>query len=264
MLIVHYSADLPDVLLVGPSTAFSPTADSDWWHNFAAFISQQGCIPDIYSYHLLDPSANLRATLDVLAGFRQTYGLPEKPVVVNEYGSLEDEQTPAGSSWYIGQFERHNVAGLRANWAGGIELHDYLANLLGKNSEGAYVPVGDWQVYNYYTTNMTGQKVATSSSSDDIFEVFATHEGTADSVRILAAVRPVAGIQTYDITVTGLASLGIVDSVNIHTYRYDDAGWRVEVDGPVDLGIVEHQVVDDQVCLLIATGLSFSLSVSGP
>ncbi|KAK6198276.1 Cell wall integrity and stress response component 2 [Pestalotiopsis sp. IQ-011] len=100
---------------------------------------------------------------------------------------------------------------------------------------------------------MTGQKVATSSSTDDIFEVFATHEGRADSVRILAAVRPVAGIKTYDITVTGLGSLGMEDSVNIQTYRYDDAGWRVEVDGPVDLGIVEHQVVDDQIQMLSPT-----------
>ncbi|ETS82724.1 hypothetical protein PFICI_04600 [Pestalotiopsis fici W106-1] len=242
----RFRAELPDVLLVGPSTAFSPTAESDWWHNFAAFISQEDCVPDIYSYHLLDPNANLRVTFDVLNGFRQTYGLPERPLVINEYGSLDGEQTPAGAAWYIGQFERYNVAGLRANWAGGYELHDFLANLLGKGNKG-YFPVGEWQVYNYYTMNMTGQRVATSSSADDVFEVFATHEDRADSVKILAAVRPVAGIQSYDITVTGLSTLGIQDSVKVQTHRYDDAGWRTEVDAPVDLGIVEHSVVNDQI-----------------
>ncbi|KXH65650.1 hypothetical protein CSAL01_09468 [Colletotrichum salicis] len=54
----------------------------------------------------------------------QEYGHPDQPV-------------PSGLMWNIGQLERHNVPGLRANWLGGQELNDYLAYLLGKDKTGA-------------------------------------------------------------------------------------------------------------------------------
>lgn len=244
---------------MGPSTANSPDGPTglDFWTAWANHTTATGTVPDILSFHLLDAGATLRAALEVVASLRTDYGISDAlPVVVNEYGALVGEQVPSGAAWYIGQFERHGVQGLRANWAGGVngsELHDFLANLLFKNTSSSgdesYYPTSEWPVYNYYATQMTGQRVATSSSADDVFEVFATSGDTLDSVKILAAVRPVAGAGlTYDITVTGLSSLGATNgSVNIQTYRFNGAGWRQEVGGPDDLGIVTHGVSDDSV-----------------
>lgn len=262
---------------MGPSTANSPDGPTglDFWTAWANHTTATSTVPDILSFHLLDAGATLRAALETVASLRTDYGISDAlPVVVNEYGALVGEQVPSGAAWYIGQFERHGVQGLRANWAGGVngsELHDFLANLLFKtqvddSSEYDYYPTSEWPVYNYYATQMTGQRVATSSSADDVFEVFATSGDTLDSVKILAAVRPVAGAGlTYDLTVTGLSSLGATNgSVNVQTYRFNGAGWRQEVGGPDDLGIVTHGVSNDSVRFVVFSFCCFAVSPHSP
>lgn len=251
-------SQLPSVLLIGPSTAFSPdtSVGADFWGSWANYTASTDTIPDILTFHLLDTSVSLRSAKVAMDAFRETYGIPELPIVVNEYGSLDNEQVPSGAAWYIGQFERYNVHGLRANWAGGVngsELHDFLGNLLGKtvNETGEYYyPAMEWPVYHYYATEMRDERVATSSSSDDIFEVFATSGGAVGAIKILAAERPKGNHQTYDITVTGLSAVGISGSVNIQTYRFNGADWREQVGGPDDLGIVAHDVTNDSVIII--------------
>jgi hypothetical protein len=61
----------------------------------------------------------------------KTYGLPLKPLNVDEYATYA-EQVPAGTAWWISQLERVNAIGLRGNWLSTTQLHDFMASLLGK------------------------------------------------------------------------------------------------------------------------------------
>lgn len=215
-----------------------------------AYIAQNNVIPDIYSWHLLLTNRNLRESLGQFNVLRQQNNLPQRQIVINEYASWEvDEQSPAGGAFYISQLERHNIHGLRANWGSASKLHDLLANLLVKNATtGEYSTTGEWHVYDYYVREMTGQRVATTPSSDELFEVYATRFSTLNSVKVLAAVRPIAGLRTYDITITGLSAVGHTGNrVKIQTRRFDGPSVTTEINGSVDLGIYEHEVVDDKV-----------------
>jgi hypothetical protein len=85
-----------------------------------------------------------------LVATQKKYGLPSRLVNINEY-AMFSEQVPAGSAWWISQLERVNAHGLRGNWLGGSNLHDYMASLLGRTgSNSGYYPNGDYQVYKYY------------------------------------------------------------------------------------------------------------------
>lgn len=109
---------------------------------------------------------------------------------------------PGGGAWYISRLERLNIHGLRGNWEGGWELHDYLASLLGKPGAGtsdydefgtSYWPNGEWRVYQYYVSEMTRTRVATSGSPGGLFDVFAVSDGTPSGVKVLCGFRVTEG-----------------------------------------------------------------------
>lgn len=184
-------------------------------------------------------------TIAVFSAMRSSRGLPSLPIDINEYATPE-EQRPSGSAWYISQLERTNIRGLRANWASYGQLHNFLANLLGQNQDGSYFPNGEYQVYKYYK-NMGNLRLATASSADRMFDVFATRGTDRDSVKILAGSRLTT--DEYDITVEDLSAVGLPESgsVTIRTYRFDWAGQFGRVEGPVDLGVYTHTYSDNKV-----------------
>jgi hypothetical protein len=104
-------------------------------------------------------------------------GIPHlRPYQVNEYGA-SNEQNPADGAWYIARLERAGADGLRANWAGGGNLHNDLGNLLVRNSAGQYQPKGEWWAYRFYGSQ-TGQIASVTPSSS--YDAFATKAaGTA-------------------------------------------------------------------------------------
>ncbi len=179
------------------------------------------------------------------ATMRGSRNLPSLPVDINEYATPE-EQRPSASAWYISQFERTNIRGLRANWASYGQLHNYMANLLGQNEDGSYYPNGEYQVYKYYR-NMGNDRVATTSSADGRFDVFATRGDLRNSVKILAGPRLTT--DRYDITVEGMDAVSLPPSgnVTIRTRRFDWAGQFGQIGDPVDLGLYTHQYSDNKV-----------------
>ena len=101
------------------------------------------------------PTAN--TTLD-------SRGIPHpRPYQINEYGA-SNEQNPGDGSWYIARLERAGADGLRANWAGGGNLHNDLGNLLVRNSAGQHQPKGEWWVYRFYGSQ-TGQIASVTPSA---------------------------------------------------------------------------------------------------
>ncbi|KAF5975359.1 glycoside hydrolase family 39 protein [Fusarium bulbicola] len=244
--------ELPDVQITGPSTTTPPTVDSEWYNNYLKFIAKTNTIPDFYSWHLLATDRNLRESKAQFDTLRRKYKLPERPININEYASWDGEQNPAGAVFYISQFERHNAHGLRANWASQGQLHDFLANLLVKNSGGDYSPAGEWHVYRYYNQAMKGNRVGTSPSDDELFEVYATRGGSAGTVKILAAIRPVAGKKTYNLAITGLSAVKVKGpTVRVRTYRFDGPNVSTAVGAPVDLGTFKHTIKNDQIMFFV-------------
>jgi len=167
----------PTQLIVGPSCACVPSTGG-WWTQYLDFVRANNVVPDIVSWHSLpgDPVANVataNATLDAR-------GIPHpRPYQINEYGA-GNEQNPGDGAWYIARLERAGADGLRANWAGGSNLHNDLAGLLTRNSNGQYLPKGEWWVYSFYGSQ-TGQTVSVTPSAS--YDAFATK--TSGAAKIL-------------------------------------------------------------------------------
>jgi hypothetical protein len=161
-------AAFPSHLIVGPSLAGVPST-SGWWTQYLDYVKANNVVPDIVSWHSLpgDPVTNV-ATADTTLNSR---GIAHpRPYQINEYGA-SNEQNPADGAWYIARLERAGADGLRANWAGGNNLHNDLGNLLVHNSSGQYQPKGEWWVYRFYGSQ-TGQIAAVTPSSN--YDAFAT------------------------------------------------------------------------------------------
>ena len=164
-------AAFPSHLIVGPSCACVPSTGG-WWVQYLDFVRTSNTVPDIVSWHSLpgDPVANV-ATANTTLDSR---GIPHpRPYQINEYGA-SNQQNPADGAWYIARLERAGADGLRANWAGGANLHNDLANLLVRDSAGQYQPKGEWWAYNFYASQ-TGQIAPVTPSAN--YDAFAT---TAD------------------------------------------------------------------------------------
>lgn len=264
----------PNSPIVGPTSSGQPSAGNTWLNNYFSFVKSNNSIPDILIWHLEGNPSNavddLQTDVPALEALLSKYGIPAKPLIVNEYG-LKSEQTPSASAWYISRFERYGVRGLRGNWASGLALHDYFAGLLGKPNAGTssynatqagYWGNGEFNVYKYYATNMTGQRVQTTGSADRLFDVYATRGSTANSVKMLCGSRLASGL--WDILVTNLTSVGLPESgtVVIHAYQFNyDDGEFGNVPHPVDQGTWPHTYTNNQLVFPVGptttTGYAF-------
>lgn len=234
--------ELPTAKLIGPAFAGQPSASNTWWTQYLSFVASNASVPDQYVWHMEGGGGDMQTAYGALHSMLTTYGLPIKPLNVDEYATYA-EQVPSGAAWWISQLERVNAIGLRGNWLSTTQLHDFMASLLGKttltNPTGTgYYPNGEFQVYKYYNQNMTGHRVGTSVSTDLKIDTYAT-VGT-DKVRILCGVRISTG--TWQITVNSLSSVGLPTSgsLTIQTWGFPDAGHFGEVDAPTNLGTYAH------------------------
>ncbi|KAK2609504.1 hypothetical protein N8I77_003001 [Diaporthe amygdali] len=257
-------AELPGTLISGPSSANAPSLDLDTWSTWLNTIQTNDVVPDIYSWHQIGEWQ--REPDRVIPDFNtllNRYNLPQRPIDNNEY-AWPSEQNPGTSVFYLSQLERHNVRGLRANWGSGSDLHNFMADLVFKNTDGTYSPNGDWQAYRYYA-QMDGDRVATVASADLKFDVFATISG--NGVKILAGTRTVQS--TYEIGISGMSRLGLPADgvVQVRTYRFDWAGTKAEVGPPVDLGLAEFQYSSDTLVITVVpptNATAFAFEFSGP
>ena len=259
------------VLLSGPASANEPLPSSTWWKNYLSYIASTNTIPDQYAWHMEGGGGDMLSAYGGLNGLLKTYKLPMKPININEYATYP-EQVPSGSAWWISQLERVNAIGLRGNWLSGWQLHDFMASLLGKTgmpgsyskTGTGYYPNGDYQVYKYYATNMTGHRVGSLPSSDLKLDVYGTVG--SDNVRLLTGVRPATG--TWQLQVNKLSAVGLPTSgsLNIHTWGFTWADHYGKVDAPKDLGYYAHDYSGDTVTFPIyqtdnSTAYAFEFAV---
>lgn len=116
----------------------------------------------------------------------------------------------------------------------------------------SYSPNGEWYLYKYYA-DMVGERVDTAASADAKSDVFAVVDGGV--AKILTGTRSVQG--TYEVVVSGLTRLGLPKdgTVQVHTRRFDWAGAKVDVGGPVDLGNTTMNYSSDTVSDIILSYL---------
>ncbi|KAK0494782.1 glycoside hydrolase family 39 protein [Armillaria luteobubalina] len=240
-------SELPSVPLFGPTLAGAPSTSNTWWTNFFQQVTSSGTIPDAYVWHLegstTDVNDDLQTNIPILNQLLSQFSLPQKQIIINEYGVFA-EQNPAGAAWWIARLERYNVPGLRGNWLSTTQLHDFLASLLGKTDVNdatgtGYWPNGEWQVYKYYNTNMTGHRVSSSGSIDRLADSYAVVG--SDRVRILVGNRQTTG--TWQLTINNLASVGLPQSgtLPVNTFQFSFMGGHFgQVGDPTDLGWVNH------------------------
>jgi hypothetical protein len=218
-------ATFPNMLIVGPSCACVPSTGG-WWTQYLDYVKANNVVPDIISWHSLpgDPVANV-ATADQTLNSR---GIAHpRPYQINEYGAT-NEQNPGDGAWYIARLERAGADGLRANWAGGQNLHNDLANLLTRNSSGQYQPKGEWWAYNFYA-GQTGQIASVTPSVS--YDAFATK--AAGSAKVLIGGGRTTGnvavnLQRLD-TTSGIVQNNQVRVV-VQNIAYNNGG---AVGGPV-------------------------------
>ncbi|MFI7432325.1 RICIN domain-containing protein [Micromonospora haikouensis] len=240
-------SEFPNQLIVGPSCACVPSTNHAFWNQYLDFVRSTNTVPDIVSWHSLpgDPVANVaaaNATLD-------PRGIAHpRPYQINEYGAT-DEQNPADGAWYIARLERARADGLRANWAGGGNLHNDLGNLLVRNSAGQHQPKGEWWAYRYYASQ-TGQAVSvTASQSYDAYATKAT-----GAAKILVGGGRTTGNLTVNLQRLDTTS-GIVQNnqVRVLTQRipYNGGG---AVQGPVTVSNSVVNVASNNVAVTLPYG----------
>ncbi|KAJ0385211.1 hypothetical protein COL922a_006807 [Colletotrichum nupharicola] len=259
----YLEAELPDTLISGPSGATVPDFQSSTWTSWLATISANDTVPDIYSWHQIgDTGRELDRVIPDFNTLLSQHNLPQRAIDINEYAAPE-RQNPANSAFYLAQLERHNLRGLRANWGSGAGLHDLMADLVFKDSDGNYKPNGDWQTYKYYA-GMTGDRVATAASPDLKFDVFGTV--SEKNVKLLAGTQSLQA--SYEISVSGLDRIGLPadGSISIRTLRFDFDGRSGLIEGPVDLGTAEYTYTSDTLVIPVETptnSTAFAYEFSG-
>ncbi|KAF7554305.1 hypothetical protein G7Z17_g3031 [Cylindrodendrum hubeiense] len=249
----RFKSELSSLPITGPSISVPPNTSNTYWTRWLDHVKSTSTVPDIYTYHVLGLDFTVRGAQDTFKSMLSSRSLTYTKVIVNEYGAAAGgDQTNAGSVWYLANFERQNIGGLRAHWGmGATNLHNGMAGLV--NFEGStYFRSAQWWVYNYYAKSMTGSRVSTTSSGDGVFEVFATRGSSKDSVKLITGLRPNYGVRTYDVTIKGLSAVGYSSgTVNVRTKRFNHVEWYEEGPAPTDLGVVAHTISDDQITFFV-------------
>ncbi|KAF8217420.1 glycoside hydrolase family 39 protein [Mycena galopus ATCC 62051] len=233
-------ANLPGVLIAGPAFSAPPSSANTWWTGFLSNVKSAGTAPDVYDWHhegsSTDINNDLQTSQPAMVALLEAHGLAINEFIIDEYANV-GEQNPASAAWWISRFERYDMSGLRGNWLSGANLQDMLAGLLWKSGS-TYFANGEWQVYNYYATSMTGHRVATTGSTDRLMDNFAV-VGT-NIVRILVGGRLVVG--TYSLEIKNLSALGLATAgtINVTTRQFSFGGTETQEGAPTNLGVVAH------------------------
>lgn len=216
----------------------------NWFTGWAKKVAENDAVPDQISLHFLYGDGDLTISTTQFTQILSDAGINYTGVWnVQEYGN-PDQQIPSTAVWNIAQLERHNAPGLRANWRGGLELHDLLANLLGKEHTGSdydvndvdYWPAREYPVYVYYRQEMVGERVRTEMTEDTLADSYAVIDGCKRTVRVLAGSRPLNG--TWSVQINGLDSVGLPESgeIAVRTIKFNTApGLYDRVADPEDL-----------------------------
>ncbi len=153
----------PDAKIGGPGYFDYVTEKID---RFLTYTKENSCVPDIMIYHELGfwCSVEWPAHVEDYRRIEKEKGLPELPIIVTEYGAMDECGNPAAMVRYIVSMEKTNTYGDMAFWRLSNNLNDTCAD---DNS-----PNSNWWLYRKYA-EMEGETLAVSTSalnSDRLFD----------------------------------------------------------------------------------------------
>ncbi|CAL5872558.1 uncharacterized protein PFLUO_LOCUS6822 [Penicillium psychrofluorescens] len=261
--IIRANRQFDRVKISGPTLSEAPYNTSIWWTSWMQQIKGNNTIPDQIAYHLEaapgTDSYDLANTYPSVLAMLRSFGIPERPQIINEYASFT-EQIPSGAAFWISRLERYETYGLRGNWQDGNTLHDLMANLLTKAdpfdyTATDYMPAPEYPVYEYYYRNMTGDRFNTTGSANLQFDVYATMDQV---IRILAGSQTATG--NWTINVENLSSIGLATegSVSVKSLAFNGNGHYVATYGPVDLGVSEYAYSGDTLVIPINQNTNYT------
>lgn len=138
----------PNALIGGPGYFEYSTWKLD---AFLDYTTKNNCVPDVMIYHELQDRSVIdwQAHVEEFRDMLKKYNLSEKtPIIVTEYGRMQDNGDPNIMAKYITQIENTKVYANQAYWL--------LANNLCNTAADYNTPNSAWWVYRWYA-NMDGQ-----------------------------------------------------------------------------------------------------------
>ncbi|MBQ3889152.1 MAG: hypothetical protein II738_05340, partial [Clostridia bacterium] len=144
----------PDALIGGPGYS---GWNADAVRRFLAFCKENDCLPDVMIYHELGDRTAYYFD-DHLAEYRaieQELGLQPLPVLISEYGMMNETGCPGKMVQYITQMETCKVYGDSAFWRLADNLNDTCAD--------ANTPNANWWLYRWYA-EMNGETVKATNN----------------------------------------------------------------------------------------------------
>ena len=143
-----------EVKKINPSTLIGGPGFYEYSHwkieEFLSFCAENDCVPEIMIYHELADNSiyNWQANVRDYREIEKSLGIDELPIVVSEYGRMQDNGMPGKMLQYITQIELSNVYADNAYWRLANNLCDVAAD---DNS-----PNSNWWVYRWYA-DMSGK-----------------------------------------------------------------------------------------------------------
>lgn len=112
--------------------------------DFLKYCKENGCLPDVMIYHELNPASSMwfRDHIEEYRQAEKSLGIGELPVIVTEYGTMEECGAPSKMLHYITAMEETGVYGNVAFW----RLADNLCDTCAKGN----LPNSNWWLYKWY------------------------------------------------------------------------------------------------------------------
>lgn len=209
----------PNALIGGPGFCDYDKNEID---SFMSFCTENDCVPQVMIYHELVDSSVYQWQNHVKA-YRQLedkLGLDKLPIIVTEYGRMQDNGMPGKMLQYITQIETSKVYGDNAYWR--------LANNLCDTAADANSPNANWWLYRWYS-DMEGQTL--DIKYQDLFKsnLGKAIEGKAEfsSQGFMGVVTMTDDEDKIDIICGGRDGSAVVKLKNLDRTQF--SGKRVEV-----------------------------------
>ncbi len=146
---------MPDALIGGPGNyEYSASKTED----FLSFASKNNCVPEVMIYHELGDRSvyDWKANVEDLKRIERKYGIDtDTPVIITEYGRMQDNSNPNTMLKYIICTEDTKVYSNQAYWL--------LADNLCSTSADYNTPNSAWWVYRWYA-NLQGSTMKSEIS----------------------------------------------------------------------------------------------------
>lgn len=148
----------PKALIGGPGFC---DYDKSEIRNFMTFCTENSCVPEVMIYHELNDSSiyHWQGHVEDYRELETELGIEKLPIIVTEYGRMQDNGMPGRMLQYITQIETSKVYADNAYWR--------LANNLCDVAADDNCPNSNWWLYRWYT-DMEGQTV--DISYQDLFK----------------------------------------------------------------------------------------------